>query len=184
MRRSAASPSAPALRSSRISTTSSSFRDAGLGTWIVRGFGTAIMHGGATAIFAVMSLSHARARARARRSRAFVPGFALAVVLHSAFNHLTGVAAARDARRDRRAAAAAATSCSQRSERAVARLARQGFDADTEMLESINVRPFLRFAGRPVPRVAEATGSRGRSSRTCSATCGCIRSSRCAPRAS
>ena len=31
--------------------------DAGLGTWIVRGFGTAIMHGGATAIFAVLGLS-------------------------------------------------------------------------------------------------------------------------------
>ena len=31
--------------------------DAGIGTWIVRGFGTAIMHGGATAIFAVMGLA-------------------------------------------------------------------------------------------------------------------------------
>ena len=31
--------------------------DAGIGTWIVRGFGTAIMHGGTTAIFAVMGLS-------------------------------------------------------------------------------------------------------------------------------
>src|SRR5512135_3345071 len=31
--------------------------DAGLGTWIVRGFGTAIMHGGATAIFAMIGLA-------------------------------------------------------------------------------------------------------------------------------
>src|SRR5438874_2521291 len=30
---------------------------AGLGTWFVRGFGTAIMHGGATAIFAVASVA-------------------------------------------------------------------------------------------------------------------------------
>ena len=36
--------------------------EAGLGTWIVRGFGTAIMHGGTTAIFAVLSLSLHRAR--------------------------------------------------------------------------------------------------------------------------
>src|SRR3954452_1958983 len=31
--------------------------DAGMGIWIVRGFGTAIMHGGATALFAVMGLA-------------------------------------------------------------------------------------------------------------------------------
>src|SRR3977135_1026199 len=61
--------------------------DAGMGTWIVRGFGTAIMHGGATAIFAVMRWS-----ALERMHRAglwvFVPGFALAVALHAAYNHL------------------------------------------------------------------------------------------------
>ena len=57
-----------------------------LGTWIVRGFGTAIMHGGATAIFAVHGARDARARRHARW-RAFLPGFAIAVVLHSAYNH-------------------------------------------------------------------------------------------------
>src|SRR6476620_7185161 len=31
--------------------------DASVGTWIVRGFGTAIMHGGCTAIFAMVGLS-------------------------------------------------------------------------------------------------------------------------------
>ena len=51
---------------------------AGLGTWIVRGFGTAIMHGGTTAIFAVLSLSLLE-RARGASLAAFVPGFALAV---------------------------------------------------------------------------------------------------------
>src|SRR5258705_5586393 len=53
----------------------------GVGTWFVRGFGTAIMHGGATAIFAVASV------ALLERAYAYIPGFALAVVLHSAFNH-------------------------------------------------------------------------------------------------
>ena len=58
----------------------------GMGTWIARGFGTAIMHGGATAIFAVMGLAMLERSGRAT-PRAFLPGFAIAVVLHSAFNH-------------------------------------------------------------------------------------------------
>ena len=61
--------------------------DAGMGTWIVRGFGTALMHGGATAIFAVMGLALLE-RGRRPSLQAFVPGFAVAVVLHSAYNHL------------------------------------------------------------------------------------------------
>ncbi|MBK6982075.1 MAG: PrsW family intramembrane metalloprotease [Betaproteobacteria bacterium] len=46
--------------------------DAGMGTWIVRGFGTAIMHGGATAIFAVMGLAM-RDRSRRTGPAAFLP---------------------------------------------------------------------------------------------------------------
>jgi RsiW-degrading membrane proteinase PrsW (M82 family) len=54
-------------------------------TWIVRGFGTAMMHGGATAIFAMIS------RTLSRRSKAFqpallLPGYVVAVVLHSLYN--------------------------------------------------------------------------------------------------
>jgi RsiW-degrading membrane proteinase PrsW (M82 family) len=60
--------------------------DAGLGTWIVRGFGTAIMHGGATAIYTVATLALID-RVRPRLL-AFVPGFVTAVILHSAFNHM------------------------------------------------------------------------------------------------
>src|SRR4051794_20076588 len=55
--------------------------NAGLGTWLVRGFGTAIMHGGATAIFGVAAV------ALLERRYAYLPGFALAVMLHSLFNH-------------------------------------------------------------------------------------------------
>jgi len=60
--------------------------EAGIGTWLARGFGTAIMHGGATAIFAVMGVAM-QERSAARRWRALLPGYALAVVLHSAYNH-------------------------------------------------------------------------------------------------
>lgn len=54
-------------------------------TWVVRGFGTAVMHGGASAILAMV------ARAFHNRSDAFrphlvLPGLVLAVVLHSLYN--------------------------------------------------------------------------------------------------
>jgi hypothetical protein len=53
----------------------------------VRGFGTAIMHGGATAMFAIVSVALAEKRSDATMS-AFLPGLLAAVTLHSAFNHL------------------------------------------------------------------------------------------------
>ncbi|MEO8537933.1 MAG: PrsW family glutamic-type intramembrane protease [Betaproteobacteria bacterium] len=114
--------------------------DAGLGTWIVRGFGTAIMHGGTTAIFAVTSLS-LKEHARRVPLAAFVPGFLMAVALHSAFNHLTS---------SPRAATLAVLVVLppvmmfvfQRSERAVAGWLGHGFDADAQMLESITSGSF------------------------------------------
>jgi RsiW-degrading membrane proteinase PrsW (M82 family) len=63
------------------------FPEAGMGTWIVRGFGTALMHGGTTALVAVAGLTLVE---RTQRSSLllFVPGFILAVALHAAYNHL------------------------------------------------------------------------------------------------
>jgi RsiW-degrading membrane proteinase PrsW (M82 family) len=60
--------------------------DAGTQTWVVRGFGTAIMHGVATTAFAVMlrTLAHSTVRSRII---GIVVAFALAVVLHSIYNH-------------------------------------------------------------------------------------------------
>jgi len=103
----------------------------GVGTWFVRGFGTAIMHGGATAIFAVASV------ALLGRSYAYLPGFALAVVLHSAFNHFffsplastAGVAIVMPL---------LLNAVFVRSEAAVGDWLGRGFDADAEMLELIN----------------------------------------------
>ena len=118
---------------------------AGLGVWIVRGFGTAIMHGGATALFAVLGLARIEQAGHAG-PRQYLPGFAIAVVLHSAFNHfflspilstlgillvlppLLFLAFAR-------------------SEKAVGAWLGHGFDADTEMLELINSG---RLSGSPV----------------------------------
>jgi protease PrsW len=112
------------------------FPGAGIATWIARGLGTAIMHGGATAIFAVMSLGLLE-RTPGATVRALLPGYALAVVLHSAFNHLLA---------SPHIAMLAILLVLppllyvvfQRSEKSVGDWLGQGFDADTEMLELIN----------------------------------------------
>jgi RsiW-degrading membrane proteinase PrsW (M82 family) len=60
--------------------------DATLWTWIARGFGTAIMHGGATAIVAMVSKT-LHTRRNAFRLSLLLPGLGVAVVLHSLYNH-------------------------------------------------------------------------------------------------
>ena len=55
--------------------------------WVVRGLGTAVMHGGTTAIFGIVSKDRAD-RAGAATLACFVPGLALAAVAHAAFNLL------------------------------------------------------------------------------------------------
>lgn len=62
-------------------------QDADIGTWIVRGFGTAIMHGGTTAIFAMLSQSLME-RHGGLRPLLFLPGLAAAIVIHAIFNVL------------------------------------------------------------------------------------------------
>ena len=61
--------------------------DAPIAVQVIRGFGTAIMHGGATAIFAIVSVALAEKRPEAFAS-IFLPGLLAAVLLHSAYNHL------------------------------------------------------------------------------------------------
>jgi len=53
--------------------------------WCVRGFGTAVMHGGATAIVAIVSKALSDLR-RSERLWVFLPGFCLAAATHAAFN--------------------------------------------------------------------------------------------------
>lgn len=55
--------------------------------WLVRGFGTAVMHGGVTAAFAIVAKDLADRRGRVTPA-ALLPGFAIAVAVHAAFNHL------------------------------------------------------------------------------------------------
>ena len=68
------------------------FPNYGTGTWLVRGFGTAIMHGTTLAVLA--AIAHEFAERETRESAGdfdfsllwFVPGYGLAVALHTAFN--------------------------------------------------------------------------------------------------
>jgi protease PrsW len=60
--------------------------DATFWTWIVRGFGTAVMHGGATAILAMVA-RELQKRADRFTPHLVLPGVIVAVVLHSLYNH-------------------------------------------------------------------------------------------------
>jgi len=54
---------------------------------VIRGFGTAIMHGGATAVFAIVSVSLAERHAD-KWLRVFLPGIMAAAALHAIYNTL------------------------------------------------------------------------------------------------
>ena len=113
---------------------------AGMGTWIVRGFGTALMHGGTTALFAVMGLACIERAAHARLVH-LLPGFVVAVLLHSGFNHLS----------HQPLLATLVTMLTlpplqwlvfERSERRLRDWLGQGFDADARLLELIGSDSF------------------------------------------
>jgi len=59
--------------------------DRGFGIWLLRGFGTAVMHGGVAAIGALVSVYLSESR-KWRGVRQFAPGLLAAMVLHSLFN--------------------------------------------------------------------------------------------------
>jgi len=70
--------------------------EANVSAWLVRGFGAAIMHGGATAIFAIASheMTERQAESAAAQYRfnplLFAPGLFAAIAIHSVFNHFPG----------------------------------------------------------------------------------------------
>jgi hypothetical protein len=64
-----------------------SLNETNLLVWIVRGFGTAIMHGGATAIVGIIAKNLVDVR-NSTSPYLFIPGLLAAVIVHSLFNHL------------------------------------------------------------------------------------------------
>jgi len=57
----------------------------GFGVWLMRGFGTAVMHGGVAAIGAIISVYLSESW-QWRGARQFAPGLVVAMMLHSLFN--------------------------------------------------------------------------------------------------
>lgn len=112
------------------------FQDAHVAVWVVRGFGTAIMHGGATAIFAIVA--HTLAEQRQRQGPAeLLPGLLAAIVIHSLYNQFLfvpvystlGILVLLPP---------VLLLVFQRSEHVLQRWLAADFDADTELLELLN----------------------------------------------
>ena len=115
-------------------------QSAGLATWVVRGFGTAIMHGGTTALFTVMALT-VLARRPGAGAAAYLPGLLLAVLMHGAFNrlgHMPQVATLVIVV----LVPASLLVAFHLGERALSHWLGTGFDRDAEMLELINSGEF------------------------------------------
>jgi hypothetical protein len=62
-------------------------QDANLFIWIIRGFGTAVMHGGTTALFGIIAKNLAERRA-SEKIHFFLPALSIAILIHSIFNQV------------------------------------------------------------------------------------------------
>jgi protease PrsW len=129
--------------------------DAPVGVWIVRGFGTAIMHGGTTAMFGILGLMLAERSGRPS-ARAFAPGLVLAAVVHSAYNHFffAPVLAAVGILLTLPPLALLVFA---RSEASLAQWLESGFDEDTQLLALINSG---RFPDSRIGRYLESLRAR------------------------
>jgi RsiW-degrading membrane proteinase PrsW (M82 family) len=129
--------------------------EATLWTWVVRGFGTAIMHGGATSIVAMIS------KALQNRSDVFrlylvLPGLCVAVVLHALYNQFVlhpVLATALIVL----VFPALSIAVFQRSERATQAWLGTGFDTDQELLRAVHTG---QVSGTPVGRYIATVKSR------------------------
>ncbi|HWA40680.1 MAG TPA: PrsW family glutamic-type intramembrane protease [Gemmatimonadales bacterium] len=129
--------------------------DATIWTWIVRGFGTAIMHGGATAILAMVAKA-LYDRAERPRPWRLLPGLAVAVLLHSLYNHFllqpllaTGLIVL--------VFPWLCITVFQQSERETRRWLGTGFDTDQELLGAMRAG---RLSGTPVGQYLATVRSR------------------------
>ena len=129
--------------------------DATFWTWIVRGLGTAIMHGGATAIVAMVGRT-LHNRLDAFRLYLLLPGLVVAAVLHSLYNHfllhpLLATALIL------LVVPYLSLAVFQRSERETTAWLGAGFDTDQELLRAVRAG---QVAGTPVGRYLTTVRSR------------------------
>lgn len=124
-----------------------SLREAHLSVHVIRGFGTAIMHGGATALVGVLARSAADRRAP-DRIRFALPALAAAIAVHMVYN-IPWLPAVANAAVLMAALPAAFALAFARSETALRSWLGEGFDKDIELLEMLGSGAFLSTpAGR------------------------------------
>lgn len=107
--------------------------NAGVGVWVIRGFGTAVMHGGTTCVFAIVSKGLFD---RIGKCVAFVPGFVVAVLVHSLFNHFI-LPPGTETLIIYATLPPLVLFSFYRSDRALRRWLRRGLDADVQLLQMI-----------------------------------------------
>lgn len=112
------------------------------GVWIVRGFGTAIMHGGVMAIFGVLAQTITE-RSMKINPFYYLPGLLAATVLHSVFNHFPG-SPVLSTLGTLLILPALLTLVFQHSAKAMHAWLELDFDADTLLLEQINSGEFAQ----------------------------------------
>ncbi len=111
-----------------------------LGVWVVRGFGTAIMHGGVAAMFAIMAQTLTERQMKINPVY-YLPGLVVAVVLHSVFNHFL-VAPVLQAAGTLLVLPLLLRLMFQRSARRLHAWLELDFDADTRLIETITSGEF------------------------------------------
>jgi RsiW-degrading membrane proteinase PrsW (M82 family) len=112
------------------------------GVWIVRGFGTAIMHGGVMAIFGVLAQTITE-RSMKINPFYYLPGLLAATVLHAVFNHFPG-SPVLSTLGTLLILPALLTLIFQHSAKAMHAWLELDFDADTLLLEQINSGEFAQ----------------------------------------
>jgi RsiW-degrading membrane proteinase PrsW (M82 family) len=110
--------------------------DARFVVWIIRGFGTAIMHGGTIAIFGIVSKALSESHP-GRGLLNLLPGVLVAILLHSFFNHFF-LSPLLSTLLVLLALPPLIVLIFQHSERSLQDWLGVGFDADTELLDLIN----------------------------------------------
>jgi RsiW-degrading membrane proteinase PrsW (M82 family) len=114
--------------------------DSLLVVWIVRGFGTAIMHGGTAAIFGIISKTLTERR-DSISAQLFAPGLVAAILVHSFFNHFF-LSPALSAAAVLLLLPPLIFVVFRRSEAALEQWLGRGFDSNTELLRLMNSGEF------------------------------------------
>jgi len=103
--------------------------------WLLRGCGTAMMHGGTTAIVGILA-AHFASRRGGAGAPALIPGLAVAVVIHSVYN-FSPLSPPYSAALILALLPGVMALVFRSSERSLEEWLREGFDADIEMLDTI-----------------------------------------------